>query len=135
MLSRASRRSIAALRNHGFSTAAVQNPYKHLSLPAINSIKWETTSYDKFALKPHIHPGEWKVKGKVAVTLLELDETATANLKMIAGSRYNANRNELTLTSEKFESRMENKNYLISTLDKMVQGATTGEVGGEVGTN
>ena len=108
------------------STTPPNNPFSDLSLHTIHKLRFQTTSYAKFALAPHIHPAEFKVKMAVSVPLLDLDPYAFENMKKICGSRYRANKNELIFTTEKFESRTDNKHHLISMLNDVVMASRTG---------
>lgn len=50
----------------------------------------------------------------------ERGEAEKEILLQIVGSRYNPEKNELKLSSEKFGSRIENKRYLVGMIEKIV---------------
>lgn len=116
-----------ALRSFSSAPPPAANPYKHLTIPQINSLKWSSQSYEKFALKPHIHPGEWKVSVRAEVASLGLDEVGKENLKRLVGPRWEGNKGTVRLTCEQFGSRVENKRWCVSTLNKLVGAAREGK--------
>jgi small subunit ribosomal protein S35 len=65
------------------------------------------------------HPGARKVRLKVFVKDLGLDERSRNKLVMLAGSRYNKNKDELTLVGDSCPTKRQNKDhvlYLLSVL-------------------
>lgn len=66
------------------------------------------------------HPVERKVVLSVKVNDLKLNDTERHKLLLLCGPRYNVNTDELTLSSEKFPLRKQNKKYLRDLLDKLL---------------
>jgi hypothetical protein len=75
-------------------------------------------------LPPYTHNSEYKVTLKIAFRHIPLEtELEKKIFFQIVESRYIPEKKELRLTSEKFASRIENKRYLCSMLDRIVLGA------------
>ena len=89
-----------------------------------SDLRFRTTSYGRFALPPYVAPGEHRVTVVLNLDAIPWDEQRGAAEKevllQIVGSRYNADKNELKLSSEKFGSRIENKRYLVGMIEKIV---------------
>jgi len=119
-----------ALMEKGQTTLNVNNNSKTLSTPEIpilkcgiseNSLRFRTTCYPRLMLPPYTHNSEYKVTLKVSLRDIPLEtELEKTIFFQIVGSRYLADKKELRLTSEKFASRIENKRYLCSVLDRIV---------------
>ncbi len=89
-----------------------------------STLKFKTTSYGRLMLPPYVQPGEYKVILKVYGRDLPLTtELEKQIFAQVVGRRYNAERDELKLTSDQFASRIENKRHLCSMLDRIVLGA------------
>ena len=86
-----------------------------------NVLKFRTTCYPRLILPPYTQNSEYKVTLKVSLRDIPLEtELEQKIFFQIVGSRYIADKKELRLTSEKFASRIENKRYLCSVLDRIV---------------
>lgn len=91
------------------------------------------------------HPKNRKVKLSVTVKELGLSRHACRRLREIVGKRYNSGKDELTITSERFEHREENRKDCLRTLytliedamkaDKLVEDARNAYVKGRLKTN
>ena len=89
-----------------------------------------------FEMRMYVHAGrklpvpeahmlsEYKVKLRVKVEDLELDDIGAARLAYLTGPRFDAARGVLTLTAERFPSRTENRRYLIHQLELLKQAAS-----------
>ncbi|ERN19402.1 uncharacterized protein LOC18447786 [Amborella trichopoda] len=99
-------------------------------------LRWQTRVV--FAPGGAWHPKNRKVKLSVTVKELGLSKHAYRRLREIVGKRYHPGRDELTITSERFEHREENRKDCLRTLyaliddahkaDKLVEDARTGYV-------
>ncbi|KAI8637955.1 mitochondrial ribosomal subunit protein-domain-containing protein [Parasitella parasitica] len=69
------------------------------------------------------HPVERKAVLSVKIADLGLNETEKHKLLLLSGPRYNVNTEELTMSSEKFPHRKQNKKFLIDTLQKLIKEA------------
>jgi small subunit ribosomal protein S35 len=69
------------------------------------------------------HPKNRKVKLSVTVKELGLSRHAFRRLREVVGNRYNSGKDELTITSERFEHREENRKDCLSTLYAVVEDA------------
>ena len=67
---------------------------------------------------------EYKVKLRVKIGDLGLDEIGEARLAYLTGPRFDAARGVLTLTAERFPSRTENRRYLIHQLELLKRAAS-----------
>ncbi|KAL7495523.1 hypothetical protein ACHAWT_007219 [Skeletonema menzelii] len=89
-----------------------------------SDLRFRTTSYGRFALPPYVAPGEHRVTVTLNLDSIPWDaqrgEVEKEILLQIVGSRYNPEKNELKLSSEKFGSRIENKRYLVGMIEKIV---------------
>jgi len=100
--------------------------------------KFETTySVDKirFESKIYLHVGrympipdphnlpEHKVKGCIDIDDLGLDELGQARLAYMAGLRYNPNKRVLKITCEYFPIRIENRRWIIYTIEQLRRAA------------
>ena len=88
-------------------------------------LKFKTTSYPRLMSAPFVQPSEYKVTLQVHLDNLPLHSALECEIfEQIVGSRYNKNDSQvLTLTSNHFASRIENKRHLCSMLDRIVIGA------------
>ena len=89
-----------------------------------------------FEMRMYVHAGrklpvpeahiisEYKVKLRVKVEDLELDDIGAARLAYLTGPRFDAARGVLTLTAERFPSRTENRRYLIHQLELLKRAAS-----------
>ncbi|XP_062521877.1 small ribosomal subunit protein mS35-like [Corticium candelabrum] len=73
------------------------------------------------------HPGARKVRLKVYVKDLGLDETATKKLILLAGSRYNKEKDELTLIGDSCPTKRQNKDHVMYLLTVLCHEACKGE--------
>mmetsp|Transcript_20969 Transcript_20969/g.30024 ORF Transcript_20969/g.30024 Transcript_20969/m.30024 type:complete len:247 (+) Transcript_20969:100-840(+) len=89
-----------------------------------SDLRFRTVSYGRFALPPYVSPGEHRVTVTLRLDAIPWDsergEAEKEILLQIVGSRYNPEKNELKLSSEKFGSRIENKRYLVGMIEKIV---------------
>ncbi|KAL5213257.1 hypothetical protein ABZP36_024104 [Zizania latifolia] len=69
------------------------------------------------------HPKNRKVKLSVTVKELGLSRHAFRRLREVVGKRYNSGKDELTITSERFEHREENRKDCLRTLYAIVEDA------------
>ncbi|ONK81576.1 uncharacterized protein A4U43_C01F30720 [Asparagus officinalis] len=69
------------------------------------------------------HPKNRKVKLSVTVKELELSGYAFKRLREVVGKRYHPGRDELTITSERFEHREENRKDCLRTLYALIEDA------------
>ncbi|OEL23192.1 hypothetical protein BAE44_0015786 [Dichanthelium oligosanthes] len=69
------------------------------------------------------HPKNRKVKLSVTVKELGLSRHAFRRLREVVGKRYNSGKDELTITSERFEHREENRKDCLRTLYTLVEDA------------
>ncbi|KAL0910291.1 hypothetical protein M5K25_021258 [Dendrobium thyrsiflorum] len=69
------------------------------------------------------HPKNRKVKLSVTVKELGLSRHAFRRLREVVGKRYHAGRDELTITSERFEHREENRKDCLRTLYALIEDA------------
>jgi len=116
-------------------TTLNNNPTSNLSqqqtaIPVLKSgipehvLRFRTTCYPRLMLPPYTQNSEYKVTLKVSLRDIPLkSELEQQIFFQIVGSRYIVEKKELRLTSEKFASRIENKRYLCSVLDRIVLGA------------
>ncbi|KAG0557133.1 hypothetical protein M758_11G100900 [Ceratodon purpureus] len=74
------------------------------------------------------HPANRKVKLAVYLKELQLTKQARERLLLIVGKRYNANNDELTITSERFDLREENRKDALRTLYALIDEANTANV-------
>ena len=91
------------------------------------ALKFEMRTYIHSGRKlpiPEAHQiGEYKVKLRVAAADLDLDPIAEGRLAYLTGPRFDANSRTLTLTAERFPSRVENRRYLIHQLELLKKAA------------
>lgn len=69
------------------------------------------------------HPKNRKVKLSVTVKELGLSRHAFRRLREVVGKRYNSGKDELTITSERFDHREENRKDCLRTLYALVEDA------------
>nr|CAD1838327.1 unnamed protein product [Ananas comosus var. bracteatus] len=69
------------------------------------------------------HPKNRKVKLSVTVRELGLSRHAFCRLREVVGKRYHSGRDELTITSERFEHREENRKDCLRTLYALIEDA------------
>ncbi|KAF9599404.1 hypothetical protein IFM89_036961 [Coptis chinensis] len=69
------------------------------------------------------HPKNRKVKLSVTVKELGLSKHAFRRLRELVGKRYNPGKDELTITSERFEHREENRKDCMRTLLSLIEEA------------
>ncbi|KAH7658414.1 small subunit ribosomal protein S35 protein [Dioscorea alata] len=70
------------------------------------------------------HPKNRKVKLSVTVKELGLSRAAFRRLRELVGKRYNSGKDELTITSERFEHREENRKDCLRTLYALIEDAS-----------
>ena len=88
-----------------------------------SALKYKIKKYERMALPPYHHPNEFKVVLEVYVKDLKLSDKAVDALIDIVGPRYNPNKKLLKLTCNKFDTRVENRNYLVWLLDSLLHEA------------
>ena len=89
-----------------------------------SDLRFRTTSYGRFALPPYVSPGEHRVIVKVALSAIPFENEQEKEVFLqIVGSRYNAKKGDLQLSSEKFASRIENKRHLVDMIERIVSSA------------
>lgn len=69
------------------------------------------------------HPKNRKVKLSVTVKELGLSKYAFRRLREVVGKRYHSGKDELTITSERFEHREENRKDCLRTLYALIEDA------------
>jgi len=69
------------------------------------------------------HPKNRKVKLSVTVKELGLSRHALRRLREVVGKRYNSGKDELTITSDRFEHREENRKDCLRTLYTLIEDA------------
>lgn len=90
-----------------------------------SELRFQTTSYGRFALPPYVSPGEHRVTVKVSLSSIPFDNEQEKEIFLeIVGSRFNPKKGYLQLSSEKFASRIENKRYLVDMIEKIVGNAS-----------
>ncbi|KAJ1254597.1 hypothetical protein BS78_K027100 [Paspalum vaginatum] len=85
-------------------------------------LRWET----RIVFAPSgdaYHPKNRKVKLSVTVKELGLSRHAFRRLREVVGKRYNSGKDELTLISERFEQREENRKDCLRTLYTLIEDA------------
>lgn len=91
------------------------------------NIRYKLVHLPQSSMTPHVSPGEHKVvlkifMGDMIPHPIENEHEKAALLELVGG-RFNTSRDELTLVSEKFPSRIENKRYLEILLDTLITSA------------
>jgi len=90
-------------------------------------IRYKLVHLPQSTMAPHVSPGEHKVVLKIYMSGMIPhpieNEYEKAALLELVGARFNTSRDELTLVSEKFPSRIENKRYLEMLLDTLITSA------------
>lgn len=85
------------------------------------ALRFTTTSYGRLINAPYVHSQEHQVTLKVNTRWVPLKGMEWDILREIVGPRrFNEERRELRLTSDRFGSRIENKRHLVSMLDRIV---------------
>mmetsp|Transcript_26417 Transcript_26417/g.52641 ORF Transcript_26417/g.52641 Transcript_26417/m.52641 type:complete len:228 (+) Transcript_26417:145-828(+) len=91
------------------------------------NIRYKLVHLPQSTMAPHVSPGEHKVVLKIYMSGMIPhpieNEYEKAALLELVGARFNTSRDELTLVSEKFPSRIENKRYLEMLLDTLITSA------------
>ncbi|KAJ7535157.1 hypothetical protein O6H91_12G021200 [Diphasiastrum complanatum] len=85
-------------------------------------LRWET----RLVLGPGgdgWHPANRKVKVSVYVKELELSKKAKERLLALVGKRYNPRKDELTIVSERYSHREENRKDVLRTLYALIEEA------------
>eukprot|EP00246_Nothoceros_aenigmaticus_P016825 TRINITY_DN7862_c0_g1_i2.p1 TRINITY_DN7862_c0_g1~~TRINITY_DN7862_c0_g1_i2.p1 ORF type:complete len:123 (-),score=22.08 TRINITY_DN7862_c0_g1_i2:149-517(-) len=85
-------------------------------------LRWQT----RIVLEPGgdgFHPANRKVSAAVYVKELGLSRHAKARLLALVGKRYNRNKDELTIISERYEHREENRKDVLRTLVALMKEA------------
>ncbi|KAL9190822.1 hypothetical protein ACHAXT_000528 [Thalassiosira profunda] len=89
-----------------------------------SALRFVTASYGRFALPPYVAPGEHRVTVKVSLDAIPFESEQEREVFLqIVGSRYNPQKGDLQLSSEKFASRIENKRYLVDMIERIVASA------------
>jgi hypothetical protein len=85
-------------------------------------LRFTTTTYGRFPSAPYVHPNEHRVTLSVNLADLPLHTpTELAILREIVGMRrFTSDGMKLSLQSNQFGSRIENKRHLVSMLDRIV---------------
>ena len=126
----------AAVRRFSARPAAVRRfaadaPITQAALP--RTIPEEALDFE---MRMYVHAGrklpvpeahmisEYKVKLRVKVEDLGLDDIGAARLAYLTGPRFDAARGVLTLTAERFPSRTENRRYLVHQLELLKRAAS-----------
>jgi hypothetical protein len=105
------------------TTTSPSSSYEPLANIDPSVLKYKIKKYERMALPPYHHPNEFKVVLEVYVKDLNLSEEGVEALIDIVGPRYNPNKKLLKLTCNKFDTRVENRNYLVWLLDSLLQEA------------
>jgi len=91
-----------------------------------SALRFRTTSYGRFILPPYVSPGEHRVTVKVALSAIPFDNEEEKEIfREIVGARFNEQKGDLQLSSEKFASRIENKRHLVDMIERIVLNAKT----------
>ena len=92
-----------------------------------NLCYWEECIYldsSKFLGAPKMHlNAEHKVKGEIYADDLGLEPIALARLAYMAGLRYNPGKQILKITCDYFMSRIENKRWILYTIEQLRRAA------------
>lgn len=67
-----------------------------------------------------VNPENFKVKMRVFLYDLQLEDEEKCILLRMVGPRYNVGKQEITFTAKKFPSRLENKKYLVLLLERLL---------------
>ena len=103
-----------------FQTVDEISPKLKCGIPE-SLLRFKSVSFGRLQLAPYLEPGEFQVGLKVNFEDIPIDGPLEEEIfHQIVGPRFNPERNELRLTSNKFASRIENKRYLCSMLDRIV---------------
>ena len=103
-----------------FQTVDELSPKLKCGIPE-SRLRFKSVSFGRLQLAPYLEPGEFQVGLKVNYDDIPIDGPLEEEIfHQIVGRRFNPDRNELRLTSNKFASRIENKRYLCSMLDRIV---------------
>lgn len=87
-----------------------------------SALKFKTVAYGRLALPPYVLPQEHKVTMKVSLDdIIFEDDLEKEIFYQIVGQRYNSEKNELTLISSQFASRIENKRHAVSMLERIME--------------
>ena len=87
-------------------------------------LKFKTVSYGRTHFAPYVLPQEHKVTMQVNFDDIPLQNDLEKEIFFqIVGSRFDQSKNELTLTSSQFASRIENKRHAISMLERIIESA------------
>lgn len=100
-----------------------------------SALRFTTTSYGRIMMAPYVHPNEHRVVMTVQARYLPLDEHFLEDaaseeqveslerkiLREMVGTRYDAKKGTLRLSSNQFGSRIENKRHLVSMLERLVE--------------
>ena len=116
----AGRTSLGTTEEMEQKSMQLQEQYLECGIPE-SELRFRTTSYGRFQLPPYVSPGEHRVTVKLSLSAIPFEnEQEKEILLQIVGSRYNPERDELKLSSEKFASRIENKRHLVGMLERIV---------------
>lgn len=89
-----------------------------------SELRFQTSSYGRFALPPYVSSGEHRVTVKVALIAIPFQNEHEKDIFLeIVGSRFNPQKGDLQLSSEKFASRIENKRYLVDMIERIISNA------------
>ena len=89
-----------------------------------SALKFKTVAYGRLSMPPYVLPQEHKVTLKVNIDDIPFEnETELEIFFQIVGQRYNSTKNELTLISSQFASRIENKRHAVSMLERIMESA------------
>lgn len=86
-------------------------------------MSFKSKMYGRLALPPYVHPNEFKVRMEVKTKDLGLSKEELETVKMIVGPRYDTTKGVIVMVSRKFDSRLDNKRYLVNVLETVVDEA------------
>jgi len=86
-----------------------------------NLLQFKTKLYGRTPLPPYVHPNEFKVRMTVRTADLNLSDAELLVAKEILGPRYDDVRKRVVMVSNKFDSRNDNKRYLVDVLETVVE--------------
>jgi len=120
MMERNQQTSLGTDTSKPFQSQNDKSPKLKCGIPE-NMLRFRSVSFGRLHLAPYLQPAEFQVALKVYFRDLPLAGDLEEEIfHQIVGKRFNSDKNELLLTSDKFASRIENKRHLCSMLDRIV---------------
>ena len=116
------------IQENKITTGTDANDYSELPLKTLRcgipetALRFKTVAYGRLALAPYVQPQEHKVTMKVNLEDIPFDNDLEKEIFFqIVGPRFNDSKQELTLTSSQFASRIENKRHAVSMLERIME--------------